>query len=145
MSPSVSFSGNKSFMAKCRLLDCSTTSQTWLVWPVIMQLTNLYPSMTSSAMVHHSPTQHSPIFLKMNIPLQFYAGLIDLELATLQNLDDARRLRIDFGAGRLVGGRDADHLGIAAQIHVRRRRIERLAEFLFELAAGDQILNVDLV
>src|SRR5205823_4383020 len=87
----------------------------------------------------------SPVLLEVNRPLQFYARLVDLELTLRQNLDDARRLRIAGLAGRAVGRRHADHLRVAAQIHVRAVRIERGAEPFLELAAGDQVLDVDLL
>ena len=48
-----------------------------------------------------------------------------------------RRSRRRFG--------HADHLGVAAQVDVRSRRVERVAEPFLELAAGDQVLDVDLV
>src|SRR5437762_13466115 len=87
----------------------------------------------------------SPVLLEVNVPLQFYAVLIDTEAAFFENLDDAGRLRIDGLAGGAVGRGHTDHLRIAAQIDVRMGRIERLAQVLLELAAGDQVLDVDLL
>src|SRR5437588_396909 len=59
-----------------------------------------------------------------------------------QHLDHAERLRVARRAGVAVADGDADHLRVAAQEHVRRRRVERRAEVLLHLPAADQLLNV---
>src|SRR5262249_5037973 len=47
-------------------------------------------------------------------------------------------------ARRLVLDWNADHARISAQIDLRSLRIEHLGDGLFQLAAGDQFLDVDL-
>src|SRR5205823_9053582 len=79
-----------------------------------------------------------PVLLIVDIPHALDVRLIGLEAALLEDLDDAARLRIDPGAGVAVLRRHADHLRITAQIDVRSRRVERLAQALLQLAAGNQ-------
>src|SRR5262249_57942149 len=80
----------------------------------------------------------------MNVPLELLVGLVELKAALTQELDDAGRFGENRGVRGLVRGGHADHGGIAAEVDVRRRRLELRAQMLFELAAGDQVLNVDL-
>src|SRR5262249_16175473 len=51
----VACSGSSSFMAKCRWLDSSTTSHTWLVCPRCITFSTRYPPSLSSP-----PTPHPP-------------------------------------------------------------------------------------
>src|ERR1700722_15710305 len=87
----------------------------------------------------------SPIFLNVNVPFQFNGGLVDLEAAFAEDFDDARRLRVDGGAGGFVDFGGADHFGVAAQVDVSSGRVEGVAEAFFELAAGDEVLDVKLL
>src|SRR5262245_59175648 len=80
-----------------------------------------------------------PVLLEVDVPFQLMAVLTYAKAAVVVNLDDARRRRV---AG-LVG--HADHLRVAAQVDMRVRRIERLAQAFLELPAGDQVLDIDLV
>src|SRR5207253_644102 len=87
----------------------------------------------------------SPVLLEMNVPFYFDRRLIDLEPPALEDLDDAQGGRVGARAGLAVDGRDADHLRVAAQVDVGAGRVERLAQPLLQLAAGDQVLDVHLL
>src|SRR5687767_6140736 len=92
-----------------------------------------------------APGPFLPVLLVMDVTLELDVGLVRLEAAALQDLDDAQRLRINPGAGLAVLLGHADHLRIAAQEHVRPGRIERLAQSLLEIAARQHVLDVHLV
>src|SRR2546423_633847 len=91
------------------------------------------------------PASRSPVFLEVDVPAELLRRLVGPEAAPAQQLDDARRLRVDRLAGRLVLGRDADHVRVAAQKHVRRRRVEGPAQLPLQLPRRDQLLDVDLL
>src|SRR5262245_50507712 len=80
----------------------------------------------------------------MNVPFELLVWLVELKAALHEQLDDAGRFGKDRRVRDLVCRGHADHGGIAAQKDVRGRRVELGAELLFELAACDQILNVEL-
>src|SRR5262249_12624453 len=87
----------------------------------------------------------SPVFLEVDVPLYFRRRLVGMEAPLLEDLDHAGRPGVDALAGLAVLRRHADHLGVAAQVDVRPRRVQRGAQPLLELSAGDQILDVNLV
>src|SRR5262249_4085856 len=126
------------------------------VWPVIMCRRRLYPPITSSATAvvprqracprrpEASGSSTLPVLFKMNVALELAAVPIDLETAALEDFHNAGGLGVRPRSGFAVLERDADHLGVAAQVHVGPSRVERLAQALFQLATGDQVLDVHL-
>src|SRR3954466_10422352 len=83
-----------------------------------------------------------PILFKVNVALDFLAWLIHVEAALCQDLDDAGRLRIGHTSGRAIDGGCADYFRIATEANMRGCGVERTAEAFFELAAGQQVLNI---
>src|SRR3954464_5532850 len=86
----------------------------------------------------------SPVFFVVDVAADLQGGLIGLEAAASQDLDDPGRLREVGLTGDLVLLRDADHLRVAAQEHVRAGRVEWLAELTFQLPGSNEVLDVDL-
>src|SRR5579884_1049145 len=80
----------------------------------------------------------------MDVPLDLRRRLISPEAALFKNLDDAHRLRIHALPCPGIFLWDADHPGIATQKDMGMLGIERLPQPVFELAAGDQVLEIDL-
>src|SRR6266404_5819957 len=74
----------------------------------------------------------SPIFLEMDIPFHLNLRLIRLEAAALENFDHPWGLGKDPLPGFAVFRRHADHLRIAAKVHVRPLRVQRLAQVLLQ-------------
>src|SRR5262249_17891044 len=99
------FSGSSNFIAKCRLLDTSTHSQTWLDWPVIIRLARRYPLMTSDI--------GSPVLLEVNVAPELLGRPVHLEAAPGQQLDHARDSWVHQFPRRRVLLRDADHAWVA--------------------------------
>src|SRR5260370_27578659 len=87
----------------------------------------------------------SPVLLEVDVPLDLRLRLVRLEAALLQNLNHPRRLWVDALARGAVLRRHANHVGVAAQKHVGACGVEFPAEALFQLAAGDHVLDVLLV
>src|SRR5260370_24376072 len=87
----------------------------------------------------------SPVFLEMDRAFYFTLRRVGLEAAALENVDHPRGLREDALPAFAIFSRDANHLWVATQIHMGPRRVKRLAQAFLQLAAGNEILNVDLV
>src|SRR5262249_27727602 len=93
-------SGSNNFMAKCRLLAPSTTSQTWLVWPFARCLSRRYPPITSSAtsslFFASGPQARTelPVFLNVNVAHDLGSRLVHSKTAFFQNLDHSAGLWI---------------------------------------------------
>src|SRR5262245_61291804 len=100
------FSGNSSFMAKWRWLDVSTTSQTWLVWPVIIKFISLYPPISSA--MSRQTSGCLPVLLEVDVARLLLGRLVDGEPAARQDLDRPGRLREAHLARLAVFLGDAD-------------------------------------
>src|SRR5579871_532559 len=81
----------------------------------------------------------------MDTSLHLNLWLIDPEATLLKNFNHSRWLRKDPLSGVTIDGRHADHFRIAAQVHMGALGVEWLGDAFFELAAGNQVLNVDFV
>src|SRR5262245_12084975 len=101
--------------------------------------------MISSAIVCQGHESGLPVFLEVDIAFELLARLVHSEAAFFEDLNDARRLRIDSLAGDAVDCGHANHLRIAAQEYMGRGGIEGPTQALFKLSAREQILNVDLL
>src|SRR5262245_4542496 len=71
-------------------------------------------------------------------------GLVHAEAAALEDFDNAGRLWIDHLPTLAILLRDADHLRVAAEEHVGRRRVEWPAQVLLQLPGRNQVLNINL-
>src|SRR5262245_2215447 len=100
---------------------------------------------TGSPSLRAAPTAPSPVFLEVNVAADVRRRLVPPKVvARLQDLDHAGRLRVAQLPGGGVPRRDADHRRVAAQKDVGRVRPERPAQVPFELATGNQVLDVNL-
>src|SRR5262245_59751871 len=120
----VACSGSSNFMAKWRRLDTSTTSQTWLVWPVIVWFMSRYPPISSA--IFRQAHDCLPVLLEVDVAELLLRGLIDRVPPAREDLDhpgwpwvaNLPRLAVLLG--------NADHLRVAAEVDVRAGRVERL-------------------
>src|ERR1700722_4170833 len=134
-------SGSNNFMAKCRLLLGSTTSKTCEVCPVCSILRSRYPPMISlTSAIRHT----SPVFFEMNVAFELRRGDIRFKTLPFENLDHAGRLRIAHRACLSVPLRHSNHFWITAQENMSLGGIEWFPELFFQLAAFDDILNINL-
>src|SRR5262245_24889763 len=113
-------------------------------WPAPSTIAPSFKPSASNSRRRLNADRFSPVLLKMYVTASLRARVGAAEAALLQDFDDPCRFWVSVGARFAIDLRDADHLRIAAEKHVRRRRVERLAELLFELPAGDQVLDIDL-
>ena len=81
----------------------------------------------------------------MNIPFYLIGGIVLLEAKAVEDLHHALGRRVRSDAGLAVAKRNADHQRVAAQVNVRVGRVERGSKFVRQLAAGNQVLDVDFV